>query len=419
MSNSLTKQEIVMFDKLVDGFDDLLVIAKGAEMYTPPAAQDMSRARDQFWLPAPMIGRSYTGTDATGHFGDATQINVPVNVGNHEHAAKAFSSYDLRNEYTLGQWQKSVKQKLASDVNLSILNTAALLGGAFVKRTSAATGYDDVAECDARFTEIGVPTGDRMAFFAPRVMNAMAGNLAGRSEATTRSSSAYEKALVNSDIAGFETYKLDQSINLAAATGGAVTVNGANQRTVPAATLIDPTYGENNKDNRYTDLVVTGGTYANIKVGDAFTITGVNSVHMITKGDTGQLKTFRVVGKPAANTIRIYPAIVYGTTDAEVEYQSVTALPANGASLTWLNTTAAPMNTFFRKEAVLLVPGSFVVENGSGVISVSATTELGIQVIYTRSTNINTLAQNARFDIRWGTALTNPEMCGTIMFGQA
>lgn len=419
MSNSLTKQEIVMFDKLVDGFDDMLVIAKGATNFPVPSPQDMSRARDQFWIPAPMIGRSYSGTDATGHFGDVTQLNVPVNVGNHEHVAKAFSSYDLRNEFALNQWATSAKQKLASDVNLSILNTVALQGGVFVKRTTAPTGFDDVAEADARFTEIGVPQGDRMAFFAPRVMNAMASNLAGRSEATTRSSSAYEKALVNSDIAGFEVYKLDQSINLAAASGGTTTINGANQKTTPAATTIDATYGENNKDNRYTDLAITAVTYANIKVGDAFTIANVNSVNMITKQDTGQLQTFRVVGKPSAGVIRIYPAIIFGTTDAEVEYQTVTALPANGASITWLNTAAAPLNTFFRKEAVLLIPGSFVVENGSGVISVTATTELGIQVIYTRSTNINTLSQNARFDIRWGTALTNPQMAGTELFNQS
>ena len=165
--------------------------------------------------------------------------------------------------------------------------------------------------------------------------------------------------------------------------------------------------------------MITATTYANIKAGDAFTIAGVNSVHAITKGDTGQLKTFRVISKPAANTIRIYPAIIFGISDAEVEYQSVTALPANGASITWLNTTAAPMNTFFRRESLLLIPGSFVVEQGAGVISVSATTDLGVQLIYTRTTNINTLARNARFDIRWGTALTNPEMAGTIMFGQA
>lgn len=419
MANSLTKQEIVMFDQLVDGFDDALVIAKGATNFPAPGPQDMSRARDQFWIPAPMIGQSYDGTDATGHFGDVTQLNVPVSVGYHKHAAKAFTSYDLRNEYALGQWSKSVRQKLSSDVNLAIFNTVALQGAEFIKRTSAPTGFDDLAEADARFSEKGVPMGDRMAFLAPRVMNSMASNLASRSEATTRSSSSYEKALVSSDIAGFEVYKNDQSISLAAATGGVTTVNGANQKTTPASTTSDATYGENNKDNRYTDLVVTAATYANIKAGDAFTIAGVNSVHMITKQDTGQLKVFRVVSKPAANTIRIYPAIVFGTTDAEKEYQSVTALPANGAAITWLNTTAAPLSPFFRKEALLLVPGSFVVENGAGVISVSATTDLGIQIIYSRTTNLTTLAQNARFDIRFGTALTNPELAGTLAFNQA
>ncbi len=419
MANSFTKQEMVMFDKLVDGFDDALVIAKGATNFPAPSAQDMSRARDKFWLPAPMLGRSYDGTDATGHFGDATQLNVPVSVGYHKHSAKTFSTTDLRNQFAIDQWGKSVKQKLSSDVNAAIFDTVALQGGQFIKRTAAATGYDDVAEIDARLTEIGVPMDDRLAFFAPRQMNAMAGNLANRSEASTRSANAYEKALVSSDIAGVEVYKNNQNRILTAATGGAVTINGANQKTTPAATTVASTGEEENKDNRYTDLVVTGGTYANIKVGDAFTIANVNSVNMVTKQDTGQLKTFRVVGKPAANTIRVYPAIIFGTSDAEVEYQSVTALPANGASITWLNTTAGPLSPFFRKESLLLIPGSFEVENGAGVISTSAVTDLGIQIIYTRSTNVNTLAQSARFDIRFGTALTNPEMAGVEMFSQA
>ncbi len=419
MANSFTKQEMVMFDKLVDGFDDALVIAKGATNFPAPSAQDMSRARDKFWLPAPMLGRSYDGTDATGHFGDATQLNVPVSVGYHKHSAKTFSTTDLRNQFAIDQWGKSVKQKLSSDVNAAIFDNVALQGGQFIKRTAAATGYDDVAEIDARLTEIGVPMDDRLAFFAPRQMNAMAGNLANRSEASTRSANAYEKALVSSDIAGVEVYKNNQNRILTAATGGAVTINGANQKTTPAATTVASTGEEENKDNRYTDLVVTGGTYANIKVGDAFTIANVNSVNMVTKQDTGQLKTFRVVGKPAANTIRVYPAIIFGSSDAEVEYQSVTALPVNGASITWLNTTAGPLSPFFRKESLLLIPGSFEVENGAGVISTSAVTDLGIQIIYTRSTNVNTLAQSARFDIRFGTALTNPEMAGVEMFSQA
>lgn len=32
MATSFTKQEQVMFDNVIEGFDDLLVIAKGAEL---------------------------------------------------------------------------------------------------------------------------------------------------------------------------------------------------------------------------------------------------------------------------------------------------------------------------------------------------------------------------------------------------
>src|SRR3546814_4723368 len=73
-----------------------------------------------------------------------------------------------------------------------------------------------------------------MAFNSSAEMNAMAGNLASRSENTERSRTAYERALVRSDIAGFDVYKNDLNLRLAAATGGATTVSGADQRQTPA-----------------------------------------------------------------------------------------------------------------------------------------------------------------------------------------
>jgi hypothetical protein len=99
--------------------------------------------------------------------------------------------------------------------------------------------------------------------------------------------------------------------------------------------------------------VITAAVYANIKVGDALTIAGVNEIHLITKQDTGSLKTFRVVAKPAANTIRVYPAIIDAAEGSvgSKEYANVSATPANGAAITWLNTAVAPMNPFFRREA--------------------------------------------------------------------
>ena len=419
MGTSYTKQEQVMFDNVIKGFDDLLVIAKGAELYNPLTPQEAVNAFDKFWMPAPMIGASYDGFDQSANFDGLTQLNVPATIGYHKSIPKTLSSKNLRNTYAMDQFGKAAKQKLASDVNLALFNTAALYGSVVSKRTGAATGYDDVADLDNRFTRIGVPQDNRMAFYAPSAMNAMAGNLAGRSEATERSKNAYEKAMIRSDIAGFEVFKNNQEILLAAASGGATTVNGANQRTVPAATVTSAGITEN-KDNRYTDLVITATTYANIKVGDAFTIAGVNEVHMITKQNTGQLKTFRVVDKPAANTIRIYPAIIDAAEGSigSKEYANVSAAPANGANITWLNTANAALNPFFRREALVLIPGSFTVSNGDGWSVMQAQTDLGIGITYTRQGSINDLSCKVRWDIDFGTALLNPDMAGVQLFNQ-
>lgn len=420
MSTSFTKQEQVMFDKMVEGFDDMLVIAKGFDLYEAQTEQAAVNARDKFWVPAPMIGSSYDGFDQTANFDGLTELNVPASVGFHKSSPKTLSSKNLRNQYALDNYGRAAKQKLASDVNLACFNTAALFGSVVSRRTTAATGYDDVADLDVRFTRIGVGMEDRMAFYSPSAMNAMAGNLAGRSEDTARSRNAYENALIRHDIAGFKVYKNDQEIRLTAATGGAILINGANQRTVPAATVTSAGL-EENKDNRFTDLVVDGGTYANIKVGDAFTIAGVFELHLITKQNTGQLKTFRVVGLPAANTIRVYPAIIDAAEGSigSIEYANVSNAPADNAALTWLNTTAAPMNPFFKKESLILIPGTFAVDPEDGWQVMRATTDLGIGITYTRQADINTLNCKMRWDIDFGTALLNPEFAGVQLFGQA
>ena len=419
MATSFTKQEQLMFDKVIDGFDNLLVIAKGAELYDPLTAQEAVNARDKFWIPAPMIGASYDGFDQTANFDGLTQLNVPASVGYHKSVPKVLSSKNLRNTYAMDQFGKAAKQKLASDVNAALFNTAALYGSVVSKRSGNPTGYDDVADLDTRMTRIGVPLDGRKAFYSPSAMNAMAGNLASRSEDTARSRNAYEQALIRHDVAGFEVFKNDQEIRLAAAAGGATTVNGANQRTIPAATITSAGL-EENKDNRYTDLVVTSANYAGIKIGDAFTIDGVNELHLISKQNTGQLKTFRVVDKPAANTIRIWPAIIDAAegTIGSKEYANVSATPASGAALTWLNTAAAPLNPFFRKESLILIPGTFAVDADNGWQVMRATTDLGIGITYTRQGDINSLSCKARWDIDFGTALLNPEMAGVQLFNQ-
>jgi hypothetical protein len=422
MPSAFTKQEQVMFDEVLEGFDDLLVIGRAAELYNEMTPEQAARASDRFWIPAPMISASFDGFDQTSNFGDLTELAVPASIGYHKVVPVKMSSKDLRVQSAMTRKGVSAKQKLASDVNAALFNTVALQGSVVIKRTVAPTGYDDVAMADAALTEIGVPLANRNMFLAPRVANAVAGDLAKRSTFSGEVQNAYERARLGIDIAGFDVYKNDQSIRLASAAGGATTVNGANQRTVPAATMTASGLGSSeNKDNRYTDLTVTSANYAGIKVGDAFTITGVNSVHMISKADTGQLQTFRVVGKPTANVIRVYPAIIDAAegSKASVEYANVSATPANAAALTWLNTTTAEVNPFFVKENLLLIPGTYAVDPQDGWQVMRATTELGIGITYTRQGEVNDLSVKARWDIDFGTALLNPQMAGAMLFNQS
>lgn len=421
MPNAFSREERVMFDTVLEGFDDLLVIAKASEKYTPLDSTGMQRVGDKVWIPAPYISASYDGFDQTANFGDVTGLSVPVSIGFHKSSNGKMTAKDLRDPMQLRRYGEAAKQKLSSDINGALYLTAALQGSQFIKRTTAPVGFVDIAQADAQLTEQGVPLANRYAFLAPRVYNSMADNLAKPQTSGLRETmTAYQKGWVG-NVAGFETYKNDQSVRLGAATGGATTVNGANQYWVPKATSTGATGETENVDNRYSPLAVTAATYANIKAGDAFIIAGVNSVHMITKQDTGQLQTFRVISKPSAGVILIAPAIISGGggTKPEQEYKNVTATPASGAALTWLNTTTAELNPFFLKENLLLLPGSYQVDPEDGWAVLRGTTELGIAFTYVRQGNINDLSMKFRFDVDFGTALTNPQMAGNMAFSQA
>jgi hypothetical protein len=421
MPNNFTRQEQTIFDEVLEGFDDALVAAKTATTFNPLDAEEQARAGDRFWLPMPQIAASYDGFDQTSNFGDLTELSVPVGIGFHKVVPQKFSSKELRVESALRNRAQAAKQKLASDVNMAIFNTVALQASVFSKRTVAPTGFDDIALADATFSEIGVPMGDRIYLASPRVANAMAGNLASRATDNGRDQGAYANARINTDIAGFDVLKNDQTIRLAAAAGGATTVNGAGQFHEPRSTTTAATGEVANVDNRYSNLAVTSAAYASIKAGDAFTIAGVNSVNMITKQDTGQLQTFRVISKPSAGVIQVAPAIISngGGTRAGAEFQNVTATPAAGAAITWLNTTTAELNPFFMRGSLLLVPGTYAVDPEDGWQVMRARTDLGIGITYTRQGEINDLSVKARWELDFGTSLTNPQMAGVQMFGQA
>lgn len=421
MANAFNKEERVAFENILEGFQDALVLSRNVSVFNTNSTE-MERSADTIWRPQPYVAQSFNGTDQTANFKDYVQLSVPASLGYSKSVPWTLTAKELRDALQEQRLGEAAKQKLASDINVAVNTVASMQGTLVVKRTTAATGFDDVALCEAIFNEQGVQAFDRYLALSTRDYNGMASNLAGRGTMQGKPVTAYEKAFVGT-IASFDTFKMDYTPRLAAAAGTTVTVNGANQYYTPKATSTAGTGEASNVDNRYQNLTiaVTSGT---VKVGDAFTIAGVNAVHHITKQDTGQLKTFRVTaivsGGGGSGVVQISPPIISGTgaTDAELEYQNVTAAPANGAAITWLNTAAGYFNPFWQKDAIELLPGRYAVPTDAGTAVMRASTDQGIELVMQKFYDINTMKTKYRLDTLFGVVNKQPEMSGVILFGQ-
>jgi hypothetical protein len=421
--NGFTKQETAMFDELLAGYDDALVASKLVNIYQTDQTI-MERSNDQIWRPQPYITQSFSGLDQTANFGDIVQLSVPAYINTIRSSPWVLTANELRDAMQEGRIRDGAKQKLASDINVDVNAVVCALGSLVVKRTTAAAGFDDVALIDSVMNEQGVPMQDRVALYSSRDYNNMASNLAGRGTVAGPVQTAYERAFV-ARVSNIDIFKMDYAPRQAAATATTVTVNGANQRYVPtAATLTAGTLTPVNTDNRFQNLAITVGA-STVKVGDMFTMALVNAVHHITKVDTGQLKTFRVVaivsGGGGTGTIQITPPIIAADsapTAAELQYKNVTVTPANGAAIVFLNTLTAAMNPFWYKGAIDLLPGRLVWPSDGGLAVMSGATDQGMQLTMCKQAEIKTGKVNFRVDTKYGVAVTNTEMCGVEMFSQ-
>ena len=420
MSNDFSKEERVAFEDILEGFEDALVLSRNVSKYNV-ADGAMERSGDIVWRPQPYIATSEDGMDQTANFKQATQLSVPATIGFSKSVPWTMDAKELRDALQEKRLGDAAKQRLASDVNLAIMNVAANQGTLVVARTAAASGYDDVSEADALMNEQGVMSYDRYLALSSRDYNAMAGNLASRATMTGKPTKAYEKSYVG-EVSGFETYKLDYANRLAAAGGGGgltvSTLVGAANFYTPVATSTSATGERSNVDNRYQTITISSTT--SVLAGDCLTIAGVEAVHHITKQSTGVLKTFRVISVDSATTMTISPPMIsnQGATDAEERYQNVEITPSATAAIVFLNTTAAAVNPFWHKDAIEILPARYAVPSDAGTYVMRGTTEQGIEMTFTKFFDINTMRIKYRTDILLGVVNKQPEMSGIMLFGQ-
>jgi hypothetical protein len=110
------------------------------------------------------------------------------------------------------------------------------------------------------------------------------------------------------------------------------------------------TAGTVNSANQTGTTLVTNAITGTLVAGDIITIAGVYQVNRITKVSTGTLRQFVVTANAAsgATSLSIYPAITPAVGGVAVQYQTVTASPANGAAISLVS----PAGVTYRKNFV-------------------------------------------------------------------
>ena len=412
-ANSLTKDLEILFEKFVLGFDAGCVISQEAEFMFPDQ-QSMQRAGDVVYRPQDYHMEVVAGLDISAATPtDLIQRQVPAVYKSPQNILYTLDAKELRDPQHKEKAGNAAGLRLSAQIDSDIYSAVALQATNVLTVTGGgAFSWDKGAEAEAILIAKGMPKGVQRKFFMnPFDYLAVSKDLGNRSYLKDTTLDAYEQSKVPG-IAGFGTFRTDNLQNLAGVgTVSGTTVSGAQSFTPSAMTGDLPT------DNRRMTLVVAGANIANIKNGDAFTIgsggTAVNSCHLVTKDDTGQLQTFRVISGGGTANLVISPAII-----SSGPYKNCTQAAANGAAITFLNTVTKPVNAFWCQGAVELMAGKLAFPDGMGAQVMTATSKQGIPLIMSYSFNHLTGKVTCRMTSLYATTVLQPELCGIVLAKQ-
>jgi P22 coat protein - gene protein 5 len=234
------------------------------------------------------------------------------------------------------------------------------------------------------------PKGDRKIIMDPFTQAKTVSSLAGLFNPSAKISEQYKTGQIGQAL-GFD-WMMDQTVikHTTAAYSGSLTVNGASQTGLTLVTN-----------------AITGG----LNAGDIITIAGVNSVNRITKQDNGTLMQFVVTAAVATGgtSVSIYPAIVPPSGGQNVQYQTVTASPANSAVITVVTLASSiyRKNFAFVPEAVTMVTGDL--ELPKGVQEAAREQMDGVSMRMVSQYIIGTDQFATRLDVLYGYRWLRPE----------
>jgi len=311
-------------------------------------------------------------------------------------------------EQILAPMARRIVTDLEIDLASYMLKNSSLKYGS---HGTAVDAWGDVAGAGALMDSIGVPAAaERYYLMNPFTTSALANVQNGLNASDQLVRTAWENAQISQNFGGMRALTSNALSSFTSGTGAdrAGTLSAA-----PDATYVTA------KDTMTQTLAVTGFTSGMVvKAGDMVTIADVNRLNLDTRTAmidasganvawTGVVTADVTLTGGAGNIVVAGPAIY----EANGQYNTVDAAPANGAVVTILSASATlyQPNLFFTKQAF-----------GMGTVKLPklystdtiATTEDGMSIRVSKYADGDANTQKIRFDLLPAYATFNPFMAG-------
>lgn len=415
MANQVAKQVEIMWEEYVESFDAACVMSNNASKYRPDD-ETMQKAGDVIYRPQRYHADIVEGLDLTSKQPtDIVERLVPSAFKEPQNVLWKLDAREMRRPEYMKEMGRAAALRLAAQIDSDVANTAGRYATQVATVGDNSTGtlgkdlWNGFATLDAKMTSIGIPMGvPRRAFVEPFSYKDIAGELAGRAYSAGINQSAFEKAKIP-DIASFDAYKVDLAPRVGAGPTGAITLTAAPAHKVQSKNANDVPI-----DNRQGIIAVSAGH--GLEAGDAFTIAGVHSVHMISKDTTDQLQTFRVLDV-SGNNITITPQIL-PVNNADLPsrpYANVDSNAASGAAITVINKVAANGNLAWADGSVELMFGNLAFPSDMGPKVMRSRTKNGATLIMSWDFNHIAGVCTARFTTLYGVSVLVPEYVGLLL----
>lgn len=418
MANSTGKILVTMFDEVMEQMNTNNTYLDNVDVssITPDRMQNASNV---FWKTVEQQSPVQEGWDMTGNETGIIEQYYPLTLEAPKNDFIGMRVDDLRDKGFLDRRSKSAAKKLNADLNKRIADLVAETGSLYYE--SSSTGFNFVSEADTLMTERQCAMDMGATFMLnPRTSQIMANDLASRdSSLSDINKRAYESGMINPNIAGFKTYRSGTYGTVATALNATTTTVSADVTEVPEGyTTVS---GNNvNVDYRYGVIPFTAVT--NFQVGDVITITGVNSLGVQDKVDTGQLMTFRIISIDSLN-VTVYPKPIAADqasiTAEQAAYANISTSIDSGATINKVNTTGGQANSFWADDSICVVGGDAPLELLSefdGMKVVSEALDNGVKLYMAYDARLGSLQARVRFFTWYGLCNKDPSRNGNAIY---